>query len=429
MNFESLHKILEEIETESPQADHNLESHHNLESPQTSQASNQTNIKKPFAFRPPSLINYNNTMANFKPEYLQCIPEFNGDAIELNRFLNVSESIINSFYDATNPASFHNTYLLNSIISKLKGNARALINIQGADNWQQLKELLYRNFSDQRDEACLNRDLIMLKQFHNETPQKYYDRILHILNLLCSYVDIHETTAEGKVLKRKLYQNLALKTFLSGLREPLGNTIRCMKPIDLPQALQYVIEEENIHYFQQFKMNSKPEAFNKPNPIIQNSSNPFLQNQRTNNNPFQQTKPFFNSNNFRPQQNTPNYNFQQSKPSSSQFKPNLFIKPNPQFPHFSPFGKPPSNTFRQNNNNFRQPPPTPMSTSTNYKKPNYSSNHNNYKKLFNIETTGEQNPEYPEVQNYQEYTEEEYQYLEQADDQNFRNVACTDKKK
>jgi len=45
-------------------------------------------------------------------------------------------------------------------------------------------------------------------------------------------------------------QKLALTAFLSGLKELLGNTIRCMKPIDFAQAIQYVTLESIVRYFQ-----------------------------------------------------------------------------------------------------------------------------------------------------------------------------------
>ena len=190
------------------------------------------------------------TMSRFSPEYLKCVPDFDGNPNDLNRYISICDALINEFYDQNNTASFQNVYLLNSLISKLSGNAKLVVNIQSVNTWQDVRNTLTRNFADQRDETCLNRDLVMLRQNLNEKPQQFYDRVLNILNLLCAYVDLHETTDANKKLKRTLYQNLALKTFLSGLREPLGTTIRCMKPIDLSEALQIVLQEDNVHYFQ-----------------------------------------------------------------------------------------------------------------------------------------------------------------------------------
>lgn len=100
-------------------------------------------------------------MAQFKPEYLNCLPEFRGNPNDLNRF---NETLINLFYDVGNLKNFQNIYSLNSIVSKLKGKANAFVKIQRALHWIVIKNVLIRNFWDRRDEICLNRDLAMLEQ-------------------------------------------------------------------------------------------------------------------------------------------------------------------------------------------------------------------------------------------------------------------------
>ena len=74
--------------------------------------------------------------------------------------------------------------------------------------------------------------------------------MLQILNLLCSYVDIYEADPGAKVLKRDLYNKLALKTIIAGLKEPLGTTIHCMRPKNMNEALQFNMQEDNIYYYQ-----------------------------------------------------------------------------------------------------------------------------------------------------------------------------------
>ena len=69
-------------------------------------------------------------MANeFKPEYLNFVPAFDGDPTELNRFLSTCQTLIDNFYKQAIGNCFYNTYLLNSLINKLTGNARLMINI------------------------------------------------------------------------------------------------------------------------------------------------------------------------------------------------------------------------------------------------------------------------------------------------------------
>lgn len=348
-------------------------------------------------------LTLNNTkMPDFKPEYLHCVPQFDGNPNELNRYLSICDSIIAEFYDAANPNNFHNVFLLNSLIGKLTGSAKLVVNIQSVTTWAELKETLYRNFADQRDESCLNRDLVLLRQLPNEKPQQFFDRCLQILNLICSYVDIHERVLEAKLLKRDLYHKLALKTFLSGLKEPLGTTIRCMRPKDLNEALQFIIQEENTQYYQnltnknymqQVPVQTRPimqqlgpiNNFNRPvNNVPRNPFNNQMHSfnrQAQNNSPFNNQMPSFNhyaqNNQFRQQQNSfpsqpihiqprmnnpqqkfftnsqvfkqPNQNV--SRPNQNVFKPN----PNRNLPNPTPM----SGVSRQTSNNFQPGPSTP----------------------------------------------------------------------
>lgn len=102
--------------------------------------------------------------------------------------------------------------------------------------------ILTRNFAVQRVESCLSGDLVLMKQLPNEKPQ-FYDKILKFLNLLCQ---LSRSKRYCKRIKEILYQNFALKTFLSGLTEPLGTTIHNMKPTSLGQAIQFVIQEDKF---------------------------------------------------------------------------------------------------------------------------------------------------------------------------------------
>lgn len=283
---------------------------------------------------------------SFKPEYLNCVPHFDGNPNDLNRYLSVCQSLIDTFYKANEPHNFQNVYLLNCIIGKLTGNAKLVLGTQNVNTWEELKLILGRHFADQRDEACLNRDLVMLRQNNNESPNQYYDRILHILNLLCSYVDLHETDDNAKILKRTLYNNLALKTFLSGLKEPLGTTIRCMRPKDLPEALQFVMQENNTHYFQ-----STPKILNQPKTPNFNTTAQYTHQSKTQNfnTPGQYTH-YQNRNAFpsQPISVRPNYNKTQQKfPTNSQV-----------------FGKKPQVNVFKSDPNKPLPKPTPMSTTS-----------------------------------------------------------------
>lgn len=307
-------------------------------------------------------------MPDFKPEYLKCVPDFDGNPNDLNRFLTTCDSLITQFYDNSDPSKFQNIFLINSLISKLTGTAKVVVNIQNVSTWDDLKATLRRNFADQRDESCLNRDLVMLRQNQNEQPSQFYDRVLHLLNLLCSHIDIHETTAAAKHLKKSLYNELALKTFLSGLREPLGTTIRCMRPTNLAAALQLVIQENNTHYFQ----NSTRPTPRQPN---QNFKQPQQNNFKASPWPQRFTHPNYSYSNFN--SHVPNNFFQQNSNYTRFPSQPINIRPNfnntpKNFPtNTRVFGKPnQTNVFKPNpNRNRLLPAPQPMSVCTSGPKP------------------------------------------------------------
>ncbi|KAF2883391.1 hypothetical protein ILUMI_22779 [Ignelater luminosus] len=95
---------------------------------------------------------------------LSIIPNFDGNVNKLHRFINAVESILNHYYDDKNLGSFQNVLLLNGILNKLEGRAEEVIAIYGCDSWKKIKETLLQNFGDQRDENCLNHDLVNLRQ-------------------------------------------------------------------------------------------------------------------------------------------------------------------------------------------------------------------------------------------------------------------------
>lgn len=391
------------------------------------------------------------TMPQFKPEYLQCVPQFDGNPNDLNRYLTTCQSLIDNFYNVSNPLDFQNTFLLNSLIGKLSGTAKIVVNIQNISTWEDLKSILHRNFADQRDEACLNRDLVMLRQNQNENPNQFYDRVLHLLNLLCSYIDCHESSDGGKMLKKSLYNDLALKTFLSGLKEPIGTTIRCMKPRSLAEALQYVTQEYNNHYFQNMsnrlphqstqvmKTNSKPQA----NHFNQQFRMPFVAQPQQNFASFNAQTPH---NLFMPRSN---FNRFPSQPIN--IRPNFNRMPQ-RFPTNSQvFGRPnQSNVFKPNQNKSL-PAPQPMSVCTSgpkgplsqynrFPRPNFQGNSQNFQgnfqnnqpkylveELYSAETQSNSNydqfdqyalpeacvdPEYANINNMTNYYEYNPEYAE-----------------
>lgn len=303
-------------------------------------------------------------MSEFKSEYLKSVPEFDGNPAELQRYLNTSENIINAFYDVNDLNNFQNTYIINSLINKLTGTAKIVINIQNVHSWVELKQTLTNHFADQRDEQCLNRDLILLKQMSGEKPQQFFDRCLHILNIICAYIDNHENSFDTKQVKREFYKTLTLRTFLAGLHDPLGTIIRGMRPHDLNEALQLIIQEENLRRF-------------KSNYLPQNSQTQRHNNFSNNNVP--QSKKFDFVNNPPNQTRFPSQPIQYTtRPVNQKFFTNKQVFGNPKPPLNNP-----NNVFAPKRNFVPQNKPTPMSTSTRQSNPQFNNHFQNQNQFQN----------------------------------------------
>lgn len=274
---------------------------------------------------------------------LLIIPKYDGNPNQLNRFIESCECILTQYYNPVDATCFNNIILLHSILNRLEGKAEEIVNINGVSSWLEMKQVLLKNFGDQRDENCLTRDLVNMKQ-EQESPQDFYNRCMHTLNTIINYVSLHETDKQIITCKRSFFQSQTLKTFLAGLKEPLGTTIRAMRPEDMPTALNYIKEEENIKYAQK----------NNSNNSFKNNNSKFLPFANINK-PLQSAKPF-NTQSFRPftQFNRSNNqtNFVKRNFNSSNFNNNSFTRP--QYP------SPQQGSRNQNIGNI-PPKPEPMS--------------------------------------------------------------------
>lgn len=365
----------------------------------------------------------NSSMPNTIPvldiKNLSIIPNFDGNPNKLHRFINASESILTHYYDHQNQGSFQNILLLNGILNKLEGKAEEVVGIRGANSWIDIKSTLIQNFGDHRDENCLNLDLVNMRQRSNETPYQFHERIIHILNTICNYIDLHGNDANEKIFKRNFFTKQALKSYLAGLREPLGPIIRAMRPDSIAQALQFISEENNIKYYQHSNNNIQKNP-NKPNSHPNHQSN-------------------------FPKNHQQQYRHPNSQPSSSNQFPRgpIDIRPNPNPPqqkylsNSQVFGKP--KDVWKPNPNAPQPKPTPMSiaASSSNTRNSHFNHHSNYmnknKQRPNTITEEVFNTEFDEQPLYNDdiqsdFDQEHDSYYDenhQDDSQNFQETLVT----
>lgn len=335
----------------------------------------------------------NMAVPHFETKLLEIVPKFDGNPLELSSFLDTANTLYNTYWDPTptNRNSVQNVTLIYGIYAKLIGKAREVYSICISKDWQSVKSALIAHFGDQRDENGLLFDLDQMRQNNNEPSLQFYTRIMSTLSALHNYVDTHENVAATIIVKKEFYNKHALKIFLAGLKEPLGSTIRAMRPDCLATAQQYIISENNIHHLQKSQVDYQK---NRPPQKYNNNNN--TQPQKFYNNNTQPQK--FYNHNFQP--NFPQQ-FTYSNPSFPRGPINVQPRSVPfqRFPtNRQVFGPPknPTNVWKPNfQNQLNQPKPTPMSgishgtfprpTTMIQQQPRYSRPNFTSEELYNVE--------------------------------------------
>lgn len=207
---------------------------------------------------------------NFRiPDAVKQIPEFDGNPRLLYDFIeNVEEILLSA--SSINRLSYAKV-ILRAIRNKIVRDANEVLNMYGTPLvWENIKNNLILHYSDKRNETSLIRDLHALKQGSN-TVEKFYSKIIEIFSCITNHIKVHEKEAAVLNSKHNLYEEMCLNTFLSGLREPLGSTIRAMKPSSLVEALNFCLKEQNIHYLQNSSTLSTNKSDKKPIPSTGNN--------------------------------------------------------------------------------------------------------------------------------------------------------------
>lgn len=134
---------------------------------------------------------------------------------------------------------------LQAIRSKITGPADDVLESSSTRlDWDEIRERLIVEYSDKRDEACLIKDMFVLKQ-EGKTVKEFYGEVQSTIALLVNAAKLNEGNPLVRISKTTLYQGLGLKVFLGGLHEELGKHVRSLKPACLPDALALCIEETN----------------------------------------------------------------------------------------------------------------------------------------------------------------------------------------
>lgn len=351
---------------------------------------------------------------NFRiPDAVKQLPEFDGNPRLLYDFIeNVEEILL--IADGVSRTNYAKV-LLRAIRNKIVKDANEVLNMYGTQLvWDDIKNNLILHYSDKRNETSLIRDLHNLKQGNN-TVEKFYSKVIEIFSCITNHIKVHETENSVVLSKQKLYEEMCLNTFLSGLKEPLGSTIRAMKPTKLVEALSYCLKEQNIHYLQSSSTYSTPRQDKKPTPTFPGNLRPFNQTQYSP-----------NPSNFSQQRISNISPFNQQRSAYPNFSKN---QSNIQKFNVSPVRAQgsPSNVFRQTSflNSF--PLPEPMDTTSGHtrNRPNFSNNTKpKNQEFFNTEEImcfDQTNPENSEFQDLDQFSSQNTGEPESMiDDENFR---------
>lgn len=403
------------------------------------------------------------------PDAVKDLPNFEGNPRLLYDFINNVEEIL-IHLSGLNQTPYANI-ILRAIRNKIRGQANEVLNMYGTNlDWDEMKENLVLHYSDKRNETSLIKDLHRLKQ-GTKTIEEFHSEVVELQAALNNNVRIHETNQNVITAKRQLFHEMCLNTFLSGLREPLGSSIRAMKPSTLALALSYCNQEQNMFYMKNavqkpqtqyqgitnyfpFPLGQHIPTHNQIFHRAQNQQSPnlssiynlpfrsympyqnfqYTQNQQTPNLPSNSNIPFRS---FMPHQNFQNYqapNFlNNANLSFRPFMSNQNYHRTPQnslskhsIPNQNLLSKPNENLNtprnQTSNTNRPLPPPEPMELGSEQSRFKHSTNYRpstNYKQPSNItrRTAEMHNVDAQEPPSYLDNLNQFYTYEDQPEDQ------------
>lgn len=195
--------------------------------------------------------------------YLDTVPDFYGNGNELSYFIKVAEALVTRFYNSADPLCYDNFVLIANIRSKIKGEALSAISNHAINSWTDLKNALINSYADKRDCYTLAIEIANLRQ-HNESAFEYHNKMLGLLNAHTAYI---ETQIDEKFKPALITygQNLAIRSFLKGLKDPLKSLLQSRNPTCLNTALRILT---NDFQFESQRAMNKPTIQQIPNRPI-----------------------------------------------------------------------------------------------------------------------------------------------------------------
>lgn len=268
---------------------------------------------------------FNDIISKFEYAHIQLLPEFDGTAsCSLDYFLARSESFLRNFQrpEGAPQAELINEFFFNVIKSKLKGDARSILDVEANSSYNRLKEKLMRKYGDMKDERLLLKEISNCYQKLSEPYADYHERLC---SLVLRYTNLCKINYQAGILGMKLkeIEELGLNTFKSGLLEPYRSYLRYCQVADLDSALRscrsYDNEKAYDKYIDQLRFSHKQphpsyrsnyEQVPLPNPFVAPIFSPRQrpQNQNFSRAPMQGTSQAFSNQNRMTPLQAPQYN-------------------------------------------------------------------------------------------------------------------------
>lgn len=180
------------------------------------------------------------------PSIIKDLPDFNGNARDLSAWILDVEDCLELFNDFRDSYEYH--LVLKTVRRKIKNEANdILISNNTPNDWNEIKEVLRLYYADKRDLMTLDNQLKVMVRRQQETIETYYSRVREMITLISSAISTDETWKGHEAALIKLYNVMALDTFIRGLGEPLSLFCKNYKPKSLASAYHYCVEFLNLN--------------------------------------------------------------------------------------------------------------------------------------------------------------------------------------
>lgn len=168
------------------------------------------------------------------------IKPFDGTREKLNSFLTNCDNAIALASEA------QKSILFKFVLSQLEGKAETACSIKEFDSWDQLSEFLKTQFGERKHYAHLLTDLQECRQLPNEAVNQFALRLETCLSKLLTEVTLSNKRKSELVGRIAAMEDLALHTFLLGLKPNVSNLVRGKNPSNLNDAVNLAVSEEKI---------------------------------------------------------------------------------------------------------------------------------------------------------------------------------------